>query len=148
MCIEDCEGTCDVPRPVCKNACIRHGCKCGYGLVRDERTNKCIPLASCPVEKQVFDEMDDDDDDSSGGSCSSARLQQGILDRPNGIRRDSNPFSFSDLQGAKYVDMKQCFQKQFDSCCSVCTGEFLYDRCWQQCTGKNHFTACWEERDN
>ena len=79
---------------------------------------------------------------ASGDSCSTARLQQGILDRPNGIKRNGNPFSFSDLQGAKFMDTRKCFQQQFDSCCSLCTGESLYDSCWYSCTNKNHFAAC------
>ena len=88
------------------------------------------------------------DEDEGDASCSSARLQQGIRDRPNGIRRNDNPFGFSDFQGARFANMEKCFQQQFDSCCSLCTGEFLNDSCWDHCTGKNHFSACWFVRNN
>ena len=63
MCSAHCEGTCDLPHPRCTRGCMNPGCKCKYGYVRDERTNKCIPLESCPREKQIFDEMDDEDDE-------------------------------------------------------------------------------------
>ena len=58
-----CDGTCDRPHVSCTMDCRAGGCGCKWGYVRDERTNKCIPPASCPREKQFFDEMDDEDDE-------------------------------------------------------------------------------------
>ena len=70
MCSAHCEGTCDLPHPRCTRGCMNPGCKCKYGYVRDERTNKCIPLESCPREKQIFDELDEDEDDEEVGGFS------------------------------------------------------------------------------
>merc|ERR1719263_123592 len=55
-----CDGTCDRPHVSCTMDCRAGGCGCKWGYVRDER-NKCIPLESCPREKQIFDEMDDEE---------------------------------------------------------------------------------------
>jgi hypothetical protein len=77
-----CDGTCDRPHVACQLNCRPGGCGCKWGYVRDERTNKCIPLESCPRKKQTFDElddeeagkwekdeMDDEEDESVGRSC-------------------------------------------------------------------------------
>ena len=61
-----CDGTCDRPHVMCRLNCRPGGCGCKYGYVRDERTNKCIPLESCPRKKQIFDEMDGEEDEAVG----------------------------------------------------------------------------------
>ena len=63
-----CDGTCDRPHVSCTMDCRAGGCGCKWGYVRDERTNKCIPLESCPREKQIFDELDEDEEDEAVGS--------------------------------------------------------------------------------
>ena len=75
-------------------------------------------------------------------SCSVARYANGLRNRPNGIRRNENPFSWSS-GNIEYVDLKMCTQHVFDLCCSTCTGPQLYDRCWYDCAGKApHIGAC------
>ena len=87
-----------------------------------------------------FDTTTDD-----SGLCSTERYKNGLLNRPNGIRRDANPFSHANSGYYVYVDEKKCTQKVFDGCCSICTGPTLYDYCWAKCASKpeNHdYSAC------
>jgi len=56
-----CDGTCGRPDVMCAMNCRPGGCGCNYGYVRDERTNKCIPLKSCPRQKHIFDEDEVED---------------------------------------------------------------------------------------
>ena len=92
------------------------------------------------VGNGIFDTTTDD-----SGLCSTERYKKGLLNRPNGIARNANPFSHANSGYHVYVDEKKCTQKVFDGCCSICTGPTLYDYCWTKCASKpeNHdYSAC------
>ena len=105
-------------------------CKCRGKLYKRNQSSEVILV---PTVRVYFGIEEDE------------RYEKGLLNRPNGIQRNANPFSHDNSGYHVYVDEKKCTQKAFDGCCSICTGPTLYDYCWAKCASKpeNHdYFAC------